>query len=76
MNKQRRKQLADLEEALRDLHHKLDDVMSEEAEALDAMPDAFRDGEKGDAMREGLDNLESACSSLNEAIDYLGEWAR
>jgi hypothetical protein len=37
------------------------------------MPESLQESERGEAMQEAIDNLESASSSLEEAIDYLNE---
>jgi hypothetical protein len=35
------------------------------------MPENLQDSERGEKMYEGIENLESASSSLEEAIDSL-----
>lgn len=37
------------------------------------MPEGLQESERGEAMQEAIDNLESTSSSLEEAIDYLNE---
>lgn len=62
MNKSRRSEIAralDILNAVRD----------EEQTAYDNMPDSLRDGEKGDKMQEGLDQIEEAISALEEVIN-------
>ena len=49
----------------------LDEVIVEEQEAFDNMPENIRDAEKGQAVEEGLDNLNEAKDLLDEVASSL-----
>lgn len=44
--------------------------MDEEQTALENLPEAFQEGEKGDTMQEAIDNLSNA---MDEATEYINE---
>ena len=73
MNNSRRKRINESILALKDAKTKLEQVLSEEQEALDRTPD---DDEHYD-MRNGMDDiisgLEDALSSLEESISTLDD---
>lgn len=62
MNKARK---ARLQEAI-DI---LTEVKDEEQEALDNLPDSFRDGEQGEKMEEAISNIDEAVSQLEEIVN-------
>ena len=43
----------------------------DEEEAYDNLPESLQFGDRGEAMSEAIDNLESAISGIEEAADYL-----
>lgn len=47
------------------------DVLDEEQEYLDAMPEAIQTGTKGDATQEVIDRIQEAHDRLEEAIEAL-----
>lgn len=62
MNKERRKQLAEAVSVLNAAQEKLDyakeiieAVKDDEEDAMDALPDGIRDGERGEAMQEVIE---------------------
>jgi hypothetical protein len=72
MNKERRAAIAKIIEAVKeldglrsDISAMIDDVMGEEQNAFDALPESFQEGERGQAMQEALDGLQQAL----EAVD-------
>ena len=73
MNKQRRKALDTLYQKIEALSYELNEVLSEEQEAYDNLPEGIQDSERGETMYNAIDNLESALSSLEEAQDYILE---
>ena len=74
MNKQRRKQPEDIQAQLLTLKEELESVMDEEQEAYDNMPDSLQESERGQAMYEGLDSLQTAIDSLeSEVTDVIQE---
>lgn len=73
MNKQRRKSLEDIIERLESAKADIEDVRDEETEAYDNMPDSLRESERGEAISENCDELDSACEGLEGIIEILQE---
>lgn len=73
MNKQRRKALDTLYQKIEALSQELNEVLDAEQEAYDNLPESLQESERGEAMYEAIDNIESALSSLEEAQDYILE---
>ena len=71
MNKARRNRIADVQTKLAELQQEIDGILAEEQEAYDNMPESFQDSERGEAMQEAIDALESAVSSCEEVDEYL-----
>lgn len=71
MNNNRRKTIQGIRDSIIDLQTKLEEVQSEEQDAYDNLPESLQNSEKGQVMYDALDNIESAISSLNEAMEYL-----
>ena len=73
MNALRRKQINEVIEAINALNERIDEIMcfieeikSEEEECFENLPESFQDGERGEAMQEAIDKLESAYSFLED----------
>ena len=73
MNAKQRKKLQGYVDSLDEIRSNIETMMEDETEKLDNMPESLQESERGDAMQEAIDNLESASSSIEEAIDYLNE---
>lgn len=73
MNNSRRKRIDSIIERIDELMSDLDLIREEEQDAYDNMPESFQDSERGEAMYNAIDNLESAAGSLEEVEDYLNE---
>jgi len=73
MNKQRRKQLADIIEQLESLKSELEEVKEQEEEAFENMPESLQESDRGQRMQEVIDILYNAFSSIEEAIDGITE---
>ena len=73
MNAKQRKTLQGYVESLDEIKCAIDEKAEEEQDKYDNMPEGLQESERGEAMQEAIDNLESASSSLEEAIDYLNE---
>lgn len=71
MNNNRRKIIQGIRDSIIDLQTELEEVQSEEQDAYDNLPESLQESEKGQVMYDALDNIESAISSLNEAMEYL-----
>lgn len=73
MNAKQRKELQGYIDSLEETKCAIEKMMENEQSKLDNMPEGLQESERGEAMQEAIDNLESASSSLEEAIDYLNE---
>ena len=87
MNKDRRKAIAKITDQLDELRGMMDnirqaieDIKDEEQEYHDNMPEAFQQGEKGDAAQTAIDALDNAAMefdnlNLDDITSYLDEAA-
>jgi flagellar biosynthesis chaperone FliJ len=66
MNKLRRKQLDEIIAKIQDISEELESVMNDEEEYRDNMPENLQGSEK-------YEMADSACGSMQEAIDQLDE---
>ena len=71
MNKMNRKQLSDLISRIETIHEELDEIKDGEEEEFDNMPENLQDSEKGEALSEIIDFLDSASESLNESVESI-----
>ena len=70
MNRERRKAIL---RAIANIESILQDILSDEQEAYDNMPESLQESENGLISAEAQENLESAIDALEEAISYLEE---
>ena len=68
MNKARRKAIRD---AVRKIESLVQNILDDEQEAYDNMPESLQESENGLVSVEAQDNLEAAIDALEEAISYL-----
>lgn len=75
MNKIRRKLLEEVSAKLDEARCMLEEVMNDEQDAFDSMPENLQGSERGEQMeeyiynmQEGVDNLEEIVSNLEEII--------
>ena len=73
MNDERRKVIRELVGKLEDLEAQIEDIVQEETNYLDSMPEAFQDSEKGENTQETIATLENAQNTVPEVISYLEE---
>ena len=71
MNAPRRKSIQEVIDQLEELKSTIETIMDEEQEAYDNLPENLQGSERGEAMSEAADNLDSAFSSMEEVLDYL-----
>ena len=71
MNKMNRKQLSDLISRIETIHEELYEIKDGEEEKFDNMPENLQDSEKGEALSEIIDFLDSASESLNESVESI-----
>ena len=70
MNKQRRKRIVD---AIYKIEELIQNILDEEQDAYDNMPENLIESENGIVSAEAQENLDSAIEALEEAISYLEE---
>ena len=68
MNKNRRKQI---QEAIMKIEHLVQNILDEEQEAFDNMPEGLQLSENGMASEAAQENLDAAIDALEDAISYL-----
>jgi hypothetical protein len=71
MNKARRAQLDAIYSSIEELVSKLETIRDEEQETYDAMPDSFRDGDKGEASQACIEAMESALGDLETVQENI-----
>lgn len=75
MNKQRRKEIENIVSALMDLQTKIESLRDDEQEIVDNTPENLQGSERYEIAEAAADNLDAACSSMEELIDYLNDAA-
>ncbi len=73
MNRTRREKIDSLIEQLDVLKSDIESLTDDEQTAYDNLPETIQTGNRGELMMSAIDNLESAVSSVEEAVDYLNE---
>lgn len=73
MNKDRRKQLAEIAELLGELQERISVLKDEEEEGFDNLPESLQQGERGQAMEAAKEQMDSAMSAIEEAVECLQE---
>lgn len=68
MNKARRKEIKKAIDAIESV---VQDILNDEQEAYDNMPEGLQESENGLKSMEAQENLEAAVDALQEAISYL-----
>lgn len=71
MNDGLRKKLKEANVKLEEAKGIIEEVKNEEEEKLETMPDSFKEGEKGEKIQEGVDNLDQALNGLEDVIAYV-----
>jgi hypothetical protein len=73
MNKERRKRLAKVEEAISQMEDlkefaldELSDVLAEEEEAYENLPDSIKESERGEEMQMGIETMTEAVQGLED----------
>lgn len=73
MNKQRRKQIEGMIDKLDNIKEHISDILDDEQNAFDNMPESIQYGERGYIMQVAIDNLDDAIGNIVDAIDNLYE---
>lgn len=71
MNNTRRSQITDIMENLSSLQTSIEELLEEEQEAFDNLPEGIQDSERGEAIQAAIDNLEEAVSNCEELLNNL-----
>lgn len=71
MNKVRRKELNKILDEIAVLRDRVWDVMNDEQEAFDNLPESLQYGEQGEKMENAIDCLQSALDSFDEIDEAL-----
>ena len=73
MNNQRRVRVDDVIEKLRNIQSEIGDILSEEEEYRDNIPENLQGSEKYENAENNCDNLQNAIDQVDEVISYLEE---
>lgn len=75
MNKQRRKSIDEIASKMADLLSELESIIEEEQECYDNLPEGLQYSERGETMREGIDDLQNIYDDLENEIECLSEYS-
>lgn len=75
MNNKRRKQIEEIVSKLMDLQTEIEELRDTEQEVVDNTNENLQGTERFEIAEAAAENLDSACSSMDELIDYLNEAA-
>ena len=73
VNDERRKEIELALDALLDARTRLEDVMREEQDSLDNLPDGIRDSDRGEVMETSIAYMDDAIGEIESAeanVDY------
>ena len=73
MNKYRREQIRKALQLVEEAYSLLSVAKEEEEMAYENLPESLQSSERGEAMQENVDNLDTAVTALEEAKDALDE---
>jgi len=73
MNKERRKWLGEVQDKLMDAQAEIEEIKDEEECAYDNLPEGIQDSERGEAMQDAIETLESVYDNIQDAIDNISE---
>jgi methyl-accepting chemotaxis protein len=71
MNNERRKKIQNVVDQLQQLSSTVEDIKDTEQEAFDAMPESLQGGTKGEQSQEAIDAMADAESELDSAITSI-----
>lgn len=73
MNKDRRKRLTSIAEQISVLIDMAQEVLDEEQEAFDNMPESLQQGERGEAMQDAVEAIGGLIEGMEQAKDSIEE---
>lgn len=71
MNKQRRKEIQTISNDLLSLMTSIEDLLAEEQDYFDNMPENLQSSEKAEISENAISNLEEALDNIRECVDNL-----
>lgn len=71
MNKQRRKEIQTISNDLIPLMTSIEDLLAEEQDYLDNIPENLQSSEKAKIAENAISNLEEALDNIRECVDNL-----
>ena len=71
MNSVRRKEIANIINQIETARNKAELVYEAEQTAFDNMPESLQESERGETIQNAIDNLDTAITTLEEALEYL-----
>lgn len=71
MNKDRRNALAEVESTIDEAIGQIQDVIDEEADALDGLPESLQDSDRAMAMNDAIEDMESLIGVLDDFTQKL-----
>lgn len=75
MNNKKRTQIENIVSQLMDLQSEIETLRDDEQEIVDNFPENLQGSERYEIAEAAADNLDSACSSIEELIDNLNNAA-
>lgn len=73
MNKERRKRIEEVTNQIDSLKGEIEDILSEEEEYKENIPENMQGGERFEIAEAACDNLQNAVDNIEEALSYLEE---
>lgn len=73
MNQERRNTLEQISETIGELIAQAEELLEQETEAYDNLPESIQNSNRGESMQTAIDALESMQSSLEEAADRIDD---
>lgn len=73
MNRGRRKRLQEVYDALEEQPTALEEIRDEEQESYDNYPESLQESERGQALYENVDSLDSAYNDLESLMESIQE---
>lgn len=67
MNKERRQELGDVIDYLDDATNRLEEIISDEEDSFDNLPEGLQCSRTGDSMQEAMDRMRGFCDDI-EAV--------
>lgn len=71
MNATRRNELENINEQVDEIRGQLEDILSDEKEYFDNMPENLQGSERGQVSEGAISDIECAISDLHSVDDYL-----